>query len=198
MITLGPLDSKFVEHIRHWRNDYRIYKWCRQTDPIADVAQQDWYERQAKDPTIRMYALMEADAIVGVCGLTSIDWTNRRAEFSLYIDPELHGSGLGKQALTALLNHGFKVLNLNCIWGETFQDNPAAKMFESLGFKKEGTRRQFYFREGTFINADIYSILSSEWFGGVFVRAESGIGETDFPHGTICQPEWRNVRLELR
>jgi RimJ/RimL family protein N-acetyltransferase len=110
-----------------------------------------------------MYGVMRQGDLVGVCGLTSIDLINQRAEFSLYIGPEYQGLGYGKAALLTLITHGFRVLNLNCIWGETFNKNPAAEMFEELGFKKEGTRRDFYFRDGRFINAHLYSLLRSEW-----------------------------------
>jgi hypothetical protein len=101
--------------------------------------------------------------LVGVCGLTSIDWVNRRAEFSLYIDPDRQKDGLGKAALQTLLHHGFMTLGLNCIWGETFDLNPAAKLFEGLGFIKEGSRRDFYYRDGRFIDAHLYSLLRRHW-----------------------------------
>ena len=164
-VSLAPLDSEHMETIRAWRNDPAIYKWCRQSDLITDRAQAEWFERQAKDSSIKMYAIHDSThlKIVGVCGLTSIDMLCRRAEFSIYIAPEFQKLGIGKKALIQLIHHGFKNLGLNSIWGETFDGNPAAKMFESLGFKKEGTRRAFYFKSGEFIDAHLYSVLESEW-----------------------------------
>ncbi len=100
---------------------------------------------------------------IGVCGLTSIDPINRRAEFSLYIDPEFQGNDLGKMSLSVLLTHGFRNLGLHLIWGEVFDGNPALQMFESLGFKKEGVRRDFYFRDGKYINAYLISMRNDEW-----------------------------------
>lgn len=161
-ITLAPLDSGHLARIRLWRNDERIRTWCRQYDLISEQAHSEWFERQAKDPTIRMYAIYD-NGIVGVCGLTSIDQVNRRAEFSLYIDPGRHGNGLGERALKTLLHHGFYNLGLNCIWGETFEGNPAAKMFERLGMKEEGRRRDFYYRNGRFIDARLFSVLRADF-----------------------------------
>lgn len=107
-----------------------------------------------------MYAIDDIDhRLVGVCGLTSIDWINRRAEFSLYIGPEHHGCGLGEAALRALVRHGFERLNLHSIWGEAFDTNPAMKMFERVGFKHEGVRKHFYFRSGRYVDAHLFSIL---------------------------------------
>lgn len=176
-VFLAPLDSTDMGLVRTWRNDHKIWKWCRQHDLVSDAEQVRWFNRQSEDQTIKMYKVMietvtqEKDKEpetkvhpVGVCGLTSIDLVNRRAEFSLYLAPDLHGKGLGKIALKALLLHGFTNLGLNSIWGECFQGNPAAKMFEKLGFQCDGIRRQFYFRDGRFIDAHLYSITAEEFY----------------------------------
>lgn len=175
-LYLAPLDSSDMGMVRNWRNRYEIWRWCRQDDLISDAAQIRWFNRQSEDPTIKMYKVMIETLVqekdkepetkahaAGVCGLTSIDLKNRRAEFSLYLAPELHGKGFGKIALKTLLLHGFQNLGMNVIYGETFDSNPAARMFEKLGFRKEGTRRQFYFRDGRFIDAHLYSITSEEF-----------------------------------
>lgn len=156
-----------MDMARMWRNDYKIWKWCRQNDLISDIDQQRWFEAQSKDPSIKMYKIMLANdskiVTVGVCGLTSFDEHNRRAEFSIYIAPAFHGNGLGKLGMMVLLKHGFTNLGLNLIWGEVFDGNPALKMFEELGFVREGVRREFYFRDGKFIDAHLISIKASEW-----------------------------------
>lgn len=166
-LRLLPIERDDLQMLRRWRNDYRIWKWCRQNDLISEVSQQNWFERQAADPTMRMYKMCAPSGeAVGVCGLTSIDTLCRRAELSLYIEPARQKEGLGKRALSTLLCHGFVNMGLNLIWCETFEGNHAAKMFESSGFKKEGTRRQFYFKGGKFIDAHLYSITADEWLQG--------------------------------
>jgi RimJ/RimL family protein N-acetyltransferase len=164
-VNLGPLDEKYVETIRAWRNDPRVWSWCRQYKPISDFEQSRWFENQSKDPSIQMYAVLADDKIAGVCGFTSIDLINRRAEFSLYICPDMTQQHFGTKALKLLFSHGFKQWGFNSIWGETFDGNPAVKLFESLGMTKEGSRRQFYFRNGAFLDAHLYSVLASEWRG---------------------------------
>lgn len=168
-LSLEALDSTDIGLIRSWRNNYEIWRWCRQVGPISDAEQVRWFNRQSEDPTIRMYKLAvrteKEIKAVGVAGLTSIDQLNRRAEFSLYVCPEMQRHGLGKRFLSLLFAHGFDHLGLNVIWGETFDQNPAAKMFEKLGMLHEGTRRQFYWRDGRFIDAHLYSITAEDWYG---------------------------------
>ena len=147
-----------------WRNDYKIWKWCRQNDQLINKNHLDWFDNIRNDPTIKMYAILnQIDENVGVCGLTDIDRLNQRAEFSLYIGPEYQNKGYGKAALKTLLSHGFMNQNLNVIWGETFEGNPAYDMFIKLGMRHEGTRRQFYYKEGKFIDAHLVSITRIEY-----------------------------------
>ena len=163
-VHLAPLSQANLMLYREWRNDERIYKWCRQTGLISELQQERWYAAQDADPTIQMFEIQIEDGTpVGVCGLTSIDLVCRRAEFSVYVAPIQQGNGYGQMALKTLINHGFLTLGLNCIWGETFEGNPAAQIFEQLDFTHEGTRREFYYKDGKFLNAHLYSILREEW-----------------------------------
>lgn len=146
-----------------WRNDYKIWKWCRQNDSLDPLKHEKWFEKISSDASIEMYGIYDSQKIVGVCGLTDIDRINQRAEFSLYIAPEYQRMGLARSALKTLLAHGFMNQNLNTIWGETFDGNHAFLMFTSIGMKYEGSRRNFYYKEGKFINANLVSMTKEEY-----------------------------------
>ncbi len=161
-VSLRPLDEWDLRQAYRWRNDPRIYKWCRQCEPITREHHEAYWARIAKDPHSRFYGVTADGELVGVCGLTSIDWINRRGEVSLYIDPERHRQGLGALAARALIDKAFKVHNLNCLWGESFDGSPAIDLFWDLGFKREGVRREFYFRDGQYVDAILFSLLRSE------------------------------------
>jgi len=165
-VKLGTIDSKDLELYRTWRNKYNIRKWCRQTGLIAEADQIYWYEKQVKDPTIKMYSIYGEHDLkrpVGVCGLTDICTVNSKAEFSCYIAPEHQNMGYANKSLKTLFSHGFADLNLNIIWGETFKGNKAAQLFEKLGMIKEGELRQRYYKNGTYIDSIMYSMLRFEW-----------------------------------
>lgn len=170
MLKLRRIEESDLRSLFNMRNDPRVFQWCRQFAPLHWEKHLDWYHWQAKDPSTEMFIILHYDPErkhlhydIGACGLTSIDHASRRAEFSLYIDPNYQGKGHGKTALSMLLDFGFKQLNLNRIWGESFDGNPAIKMFEGLGFKKEGTRKEFYYRDGEYVDAHLYSIGKTEW-----------------------------------
>lgn len=165
-VYLKPLTHENAEIYRSARNDYSTWKWCRQHDLISESQQARWMRKQDEDPSILMYEIAPEgykDDAAGVCGLTDVDHFNQRAEFSLYIMPAWRNRGFAKKALMTLLDHGFYNLNLNMIWGETFEGNPAGKMFEDIGFMKTGHRPDFYYKWGKFIDAHFYCILREQW-----------------------------------
>lgn len=164
-IDLGSVDDCHLDRLRRWRNDPRIWQWCRQNDLISEIDQKNWLIKIKSDPTIKMYTIWTKNVtdLVGCCGFTSIDHINQRAEFSLYIGPEYHRMHFAEMALRTLFHHGFESLNLYTIWGETFSNNPALKLFNKMGMIKEGIRRNFYFKNGKFIDAHLMGINREDW-----------------------------------
>lgn len=163
-VSLRALYDDDAEKLRTWRNDDRIRQHCRQCGLLSERDQRRWMESQNDDKTIRMFGVVDShDILLGVCGLTSIDLINRRAEFSLYIAPFDHKKGYGRSALRTLCKFGFDELGLNLIWGESFETNGGMAMFRQIGFVKEGVRRKFYFKGGKFIDAHLFSLLKNEF-----------------------------------
>lgn len=173
-VSLRRLRDEDVENTFKWRNDPRIYKWTRQNAPLHWGAHQAWFANQWADKSLSMFMVQDKELRgVGVVGLTDIDPVNRHAEFSCYIAPDEHGQGFGESSLKTLFDYGFKVLGLNMIWGETFDGNPAARLFEKIGMGITGKRPDFYFREGKFIDAHLYCIKGSEWHTKTLFLARS-------------------------
>lgn len=164
-VQLGALEHGHVERIRKWRNDAKIYKWTRQFEPITHMHHMKWYESLCGDPSRKMMLVSKKDAaggelVLGVAGLTDVDYVNRHAEFSLYIDPKQQRKGYGEAALKTLFDYGFRVLNLNKIYGETFSNNvDAIACFRKIGMDLVGTRSSHYFRDGEWLNAIMFEIF---------------------------------------
>jgi RimJ/RimL family protein N-acetyltransferase len=162
-VKLRPLSLENAQLYFEWRNTPSVYAWCRQIEPLNWQNHIKWLESVPDRKDVRFYEVVSSGEPSGVCGFTDIDHINRRAEFSLYIDPKKHGRGLGKCALRTLFHHGFYTLNLNRIWGETFDSNPAFNIFLSLGMQHEGRRLDFYFRNGEYIDCNLVSINLDEF-----------------------------------
>lgn len=165
-VFLDIIDKNELDRMRCWRNIPQIWRWCRQNDLIYPESQEKWYDWQRDDSKTKMYSIRANTTnmeLIGICGLTDIDLVNRRAEFSLYLGPEYQGHGLSRPSLFTLFSYGFKELGLKSIWGETFENNRAQNVFTSIGMKEDGRRRQFYFKDGEFCDAILFSMLDTEF-----------------------------------
>ena len=102
--------------------------------------------------------------LCGCCNLSYIDWRLRSAEFGLFLDQNLRGLGLGKEALWLMCNFGFNNMNLHKIWCEVFDNNSSINLYRKIGFKDEGLIRDTYFENGKYGNSYLLSVLDNEWF----------------------------------
>jgi RimJ/RimL family protein N-acetyltransferase len=81
----------------------------------------------------------------------------------LMVDPRVRRSGIGAEAVTlacrhALVEHGFHRVQV-----ETYGDNLAAqRLFERVGFVREGARRRAYWRRDQWLDGVLYGILAEE------------------------------------
>lgn len=157
------LTADIPNQAREWRNDREIWQWARQFTLIDERSHARWLEKISSDASTKMFGVYVAYTGVGVCGLSDIDKQNQSAEFSIYIAKPYQGLGYGKDALVTLFRHGFLDMNLYRIWGETYQSNPAYKLFLSVGMKDEGIARKAYYRNGEFIDAHRIGLLRSEF-----------------------------------
>jgi len=161
-VSLSTIEANHLDQMRKWRNTKSIWRWCRQIDLINHDDHMRWFK--SLDDRNRMYSIISRDnRFLGVCGLTNIDEVCRRAEISLYIGPEHHRCGHAENGLKTLLKHGFENLNLNLIFGEMMDGNPALRLFKKLGMKIEGVRRSFYYKDGNYIDAILLSIKRDEY-----------------------------------
>jgi RimJ/RimL family protein N-acetyltransferase len=87
---------------------------------------------------------IETDKVIGNCGLMSIDTLNQTAEVGMFIgNQDYWNKGYGTEALTLLLDYGFKALNLHNVMLRVYAFNKRAiKAYEKTGFRHIGTRRE--------------------------------------------------------
>jgi len=79
---------------------------------------------------------------------------------------ESKGKGLGKETMRLLLDFGFNELNFHRIQLNVISYNSTAiSLYESVGFKKEGTYREFIYRDGKRYDLYLYGILKEEYAG---------------------------------
>lgn len=154
---------------RFWLNDPEVTRHMfRGAFPNSAEANESFYEQvTAPDETNLVLAIVatDGDAHVGNVGLHRIDWINRSAEFGILIGERDHwGRGIGREATTLIVEHGFNRLNLLRIWLGVFAAHEAAvKLYEAVGFRVEGTLREAILRDGKAQDQLMMSLLAREF-----------------------------------
>ncbi len=70
--------------------------------------------------------------MVGMGGITNIQWENRIGEISLIIKPELAKKGFGSDAIDMLLSKAFGNMGLKTVFGECYMCNDAWKFWRKI------------------------------------------------------------------
>jgi diamine N-acetyltransferase len=158
---------RFVE----WLNDPEVTAGLLMNLPLSTHEETRWFENLSNMQTEERPLALEARLPGGVwthignAGLHQIEWTNRCAEFGIFIgEKNFWNDGYGSEASLLMLKHGFETLNLNRIYLYVFETNPRAiHVYEKLGFATEGRLRQAIYRNGRYSDALLMSMLRSEW-----------------------------------
>ena len=103
--------------------------------------------------------------MVGWCGLDEIDWPHRSASLGVGIgDVGSRRKGYGEEAMRLLIAYGFREMNPHRIELTVFEYNePAIRLYEKIGFVREGTSRDRFRRDGKWWDMYWYSMLEEEW-----------------------------------
>ena len=83
----------------------------------------------------------------------------------IYIaDTKLRGRGLGKEAMQATMAYCFDQLELERLYLDHYTGNPAAYLYQSLGFKYEGVLRKNCRKNGVLYDVHLMSMLRDEYY----------------------------------
>ncbi|MBI6874450.1 GNAT family N-acetyltransferase [Clostridium aciditolerans] len=168
-IYFKKMTPEDVDVYHRWRNDMEV---MRSTSTFLDIY--DFEETKEfitkiilRSHSSKSYIIVEkkSDTPIGINSLINIDYKNRNAECIIDIgDKNFWGKGYGTEALRLLLDYTFLELNLHRVSLRVFSFNDRAiKLYEKIGFKKEGESRESIFREGKWHHIIHMGILQSEY-----------------------------------
>ncbi len=168
-LKLTSIKEADVEAIEKWFNDIAFLRYYDML-PAFPQNQKDVKQmlEEFSDSFVKyIFAIRENDSedIIGIIGFDDIIWSNGVATVFIGIGDERYtGKGLGKEALSLLLDFGFNELNFYRIQLNVIAYNEGAiKLYENAGFQKEGTYRKFINRDGERYDMLLYGLLREEW-----------------------------------
>jgi ribosomal-protein-alanine N-acetyltransferase len=113
------------------------------------------------DGIIWKIAYKDDPGLIGTIGFWSMLKEHYRAEIGYMLNSSEQGKGVMSEALQAVLDYGFKQMNLHSVEANVNPHNHASiKLLERNDFKREGYFRQNYYYNGRFFDSAIYSLIT--------------------------------------
>ncbi len=165
-LEIKPLAEEDLEAARILHNDSETLRWLSDTRVISQSDQVNWFkELQTSKSSMRLAVhLLKSNDLVGVFRIDHLDQLNKSVNVGLDISLSHRRLGYAKETYLGMFEYFFQELKLNRLALITLSSNIAAiKLYEELGFSREGILRQAFIRDSLFVDAYQYGLLKSEF-----------------------------------
>ncbi|MGM0845199.1 MAG: GNAT family N-acetyltransferase [Bacillota bacterium] len=104
------------------------------------------------------------DQLAGSIGFLYVDVYNRKTEIGYWLGESSQGYGLAARSCEKLIEHAFKQWEFNKVEiNMATQNTKSRSVAKRLGFREEGTIRDYEKLNGEFLDRVIYGMLKTEW-----------------------------------
>lgn len=172
-VYLRALEMSDLDTLVKWRNDPEITSPLGgNTFYVSKSREEQWLKDALlnDNSNIRLaICIKESNIHIGNVNLTSVNWINRSAEYSIMIgDKNQWGEGYAHEASVLILRHAFYEMNLNRVFLTVREDNQRAiRLYNKIGFVREGVLRESVYKNGKYVNMIIMSLLKDEFRGEI-------------------------------
>lgn len=163
-VNLRTVEEEDIEFLREKINRKEVRTHLTARKPVNLKQEQDFYEEVISSDDNVHLAISRDQEMIGIISLEENEKDLRVAEIGIWVDPEHHGNGYGTEAAELITEYGFNELNYHRIMARAHGENKGSqRIWEKLGFTKEGELREQVYREGNFTDAYLYGVLEHEW-----------------------------------
>ena len=168
-IGIRSIEKEDLSLVQTWRNNEKIRRYFREYREFSMDQKENWYEEMTKDDRFEMFVIVDckSDEVLGVTGLTYIDWVNRHSDIHFYIgkNEAWIDEEYAPKAIKIIIEYGFETLNLNKMWAEIYEiDKLKLSFFKKFGFKIDANLREHYFYQGKYYTSHILSLLKRDHY----------------------------------
>ena len=140
-VELRPLDAADAPPLAKVGSDPAVARWW------PGLTEQHLVDKaEGRDDGVEAFAIEHDGALVGMAqAWEEADPEYRHAGIDLFLDPRLHGHGLGRDAVRTLARWLVEERNHHRITIDPALDNErAVRCYESAGFKRVGILRRYW------------------------------------------------------
>lgn len=164
MVSIRRFEETDIPKKVEWINNSQNNKYLHYDIPLEIKKTEKWFVNNIGN-TNRYDAVIEVDGIpCGIIGLINIDKKNKKAEYYIAMgEMAFKKRGIATEASRLILKYAFHDLGMNRVYLYTEIENiPAQRLFDRIGFVKEGCIKQDLFSRGKFVDRYIYGLCKRD------------------------------------
>ncbi len=163
-VNLRTIEEEDLEFLRDNINSPRIRTFLTVRKPQNMSQQKSFYEEVISGEEDVHLAVCDDEDIVGIISLEEDRKDVGVAKIGIWIGKDYQGNGYGTEAAELITDYGFSTLDYHRVMAQAYESNKASqRIWEKLGFTKEGELREQIYRNGNRENAYVYGVLKREW-----------------------------------
>ena len=168
-VFLRPAEREDIPTFITWLSDADVGEGLATRAPWSRVAEEAWFDelQQKQSKTMWHFVICVRDGgrPIGFCALHDLEPHSGNAELGIGIgEPSEWDKGYGTETMRVLLDFAFGELRLHRVFLHVFDRNARAiHVYEQVGFKHEGTKREAYFHQGRYHDMHVMGMLRPEW-----------------------------------
>ena len=168
-VRLRPIEREDLPRFVTWFSDQEVRRHLLVYTGFSLAHEERWFQellgRMERQETLILVIETKSGTPIGNIGLHDIDWKNRQAELGIVIGEKTHwGQGYGPAAIRTMLRLAFQEMNLHRVFLVVNADNQRGiRCYQKVGFQHEGTLRDATFKEGTYCDQYVMSVLATEY-----------------------------------
>lgn len=163
-ITYRPINIGDIPLKTQWLNDSDVRKYLgpNKRKGVKITEQRKNFLKFQKDKSILAFLIIADGKPIGEVSLTRINIIDKNACIFIMIGEKSYwGKGIGKDALTYIIDYGFNKLKLHKLYLDVFTANTAAyKCYQSVGFQDEGTLKDQAFIDNHFVDEKRMALIN--------------------------------------
>lgn len=164
LVRLRALCAEDAERYVNWLNDIGTMRLSSSGAPRPRSLEE--VREQCKRPDGNRFAVETLDGrLIGMCNAFEIEDRNRSCKVGWQIgDPTARGKGYGSDMIRVFLGYLFRERNMERVELGVFAFNAsAARLYEKLGFVREGALRDQVLAAGRRWDMHMYGMLRREY-----------------------------------
>jgi diamine N-acetyltransferase len=162
IISLRAFEKTDIPSFHSWMNNEESLELIGRVPQSLEQVEKLVEELQKEGLLLAIQS--DTNELLGEVHLCKMEQEHGRAEIGILLAPEARGQGIGKIAMSLMLDIAFDQLRLHRVYLTTRGMNARAQaLYQKIAFTVEGRLREHAYVGGKYHDTILMGILASEW-----------------------------------